>query len=250
MTPEQPAHHDPTALRLPAGTRGQPAQAGLARDLSELARELQADPSTVSLLERIVHAAVSEVPGAQHAGISEILGRQIVTRAGSDDLVREVDELQYRTGEGPCLTSLHEQITVRCDDLTREERWPQFAPLAVAQGVRSLLSVQLFVADDNLGALNLYADEPGAFSDDDESVAMLLAAHAAVAMKDSYVQTNLRRALETRDVIGQAKGVLMERYKISQGEAFDLLVLASQRTHIKLHDLAEKLAETGELTTD
>jgi GAF domain-containing protein len=112
-----------------------------------------------------------------------------------------------------------------------------------------MLSVQLFVEDDNLGALNLYAESPGSFDESDENVAMLLAAHAAIAIKGGRVEGNLRSALDRRDVIGQAKGILMERYKIDDSQAFDLLVVASQQTHRKLRDIAEELARSGELPT-
>lgn len=109
-----------------------------------------------------------------------------------------------------------------------------------------MLAVQLFVEDANLGALNIYATEPDAFTEHDESIAMLLAVHAAVAMTSHTTESNLRIALESRDTVGQAKGILMERYKISAVEAFHLLVVASQRTHRKLRDVADTLATTGD----
>lgn len=236
-------------VRRAHGTSGQAPEPGLARDLSELAREMQAEPSLETLLQRIVEAAVAEIGPAEHAGISEIIGKQVHTRAGTGPLVRTIDNLQYRLEEGPCLSSLREEVTVRTDDLRDESRWPRFVVAAADAGVLAMLSVQLFVEGDNLGALNLYASRPHAFGDDDESTAMLLAAHAAIAMKGSQVETGLRIALATRDVIGQAKGILMERYKISATVAFDLLVTASQHAHRKLHEIAEELATTGELAT-
>lgn len=235
-------------VRQARGTNGQPPDAGLARDLSELARELQAVPSMESLLQRIVEAALAEIGPAEHVGISEILRKDVRTRAASGRLVHQLDELQYRLEDGPCLSSLREERTVRTDDLEVEQRWPRFAPAAAEHGMRSMLSVQLFVEGDNLGALNLYATVPGAFDERDESTAMLLAAHAAVAMKDTKVEAELRTALETRDLIGQAKGILMERFKIDERQAFDLLVTASQHAHRKLHDVADELARTGDLS--
>ena len=136
------------------------------------------------------------------------------TRAATDPLVQQIDDLQYRLGEGPCLTSLRDEVTVRAMDLRTEPRWVHFSRAAAELGVRSMLSVQLFVDDDNLGALNLYSGTPAAFDEVHESTAMPLAAHAAIAMKGSKVEGNLRDALDRRDVIGQAKGILMERYKI------------------------------------
>jgi GAF domain-containing protein len=109
--------------------------------------------------------------------------------------------------------------------------------------------VQLFVEGDNLGALNFYAGRPGRFDDYDESVAMLLAAHAAIAIQGHKVEAGLRTAPSSRDVIGQAKGILMERYKLTDRQAFTMLVTASQHTNRKLRDVAEELTATGELTT-
>jgi GAF domain-containing protein len=237
-------------VRGARGTSGRRPESGLARDLSELARQMRAEPDTAGVLRRIVDRALVEIDAAEWAGISAIQGEQVHTEAASDEIVRRIDDLQYRLAEGPCVSSLRDQETVRSDDLTLEDRWPRFAPAAAEQGVRSMLSVQLFVDGDNLGALNLYASMPKGFDDHDESVAMLLAAHAAVAMKGSQIEANLRTALASRDLIGQAKGILMERYVVNSAQAFDMLVLASQHCHRKLRDVAEQLAATGELSID
>ena len=190
-----------------------------------------------------------EVDAAEYAGISVIQGRRVHTEAASDELVEKIDELQYRAADGPCLTSLREHITVRSADLETEPRWPGFAREAGGEGIRSMLSFQLFVAGDNLGALNLYATVPDAFTDDDESVGLLLAAHAAIAMKATRNDINLRAALVNRDIIGQAKGILMERLKVDQVEAFGLLSQASKRSNRKLIAIAEELTLTGDLRT-
>jgi GAF domain-containing protein len=240
---------DDIGVRVARGSSGDLPEEGLARDLSDLARQLQAESSMESLFDSIVAAALLEVDGAEYAGISVIQGRRVHTEAASDELVEKVDELQYRAGDGPCLTSLREHITVRSTDLETETRWPGFAREASGEGVRSMLSFQLFVESDNLGALNLYATVPDAFTDDDESVGLLLAAHAAIAMKASRNNINLRAALVNRDVIGQAKGILMERLKIDQVEAFRLLSQASKRSNRKLIVIAEELTLTGDLRT-
>jgi hypothetical protein len=138
-------------------------------------------------------------------------------------------------------------VTLRSDDLRTDDRWPKWAAVAVENGVLSVLSFQLFVERDSMGALDVYGAEPGAFDRDAENTGLLLASHAAVAMAGMRKVENLRIAVDSRDVIGQGKGILMERYKIPAGEAFDLLVLVSQRTHRKLRDVAEALTTTGEL---
>ena len=239
----------PEHVRYARGSAGQDPHAGLARQLVELAREMQADQTMPALVQRIVEAAVREIEPARYAGITLARKSAVHSEAATDDVVTRLDEAQRKLGQGPCLSALREEATVRSDDLPREERWPDFVAAALAEGVRSMLSVQLFVEDDNIGALNLYATEPQVFDDDSESAAMLLAAHAAIAIKGSADESNLRAALETRDLIGQAKGILMERYKLSPLQAFHMLVTASQRTNRKLREVADELATTGEMRT-
>jgi GAF domain-containing protein len=228
---------------------GQALPAGVGRDMADLARDLQAASSLDEVFERITHAAVARIEAAGWAGISEISGKNIRTRAVTDPLVTKIDELQLRAGDGPCLTSLRSEKTIRSDDLAAERRWPGFAHAAADAGVRSMLSVQLFVHDENLGALNLYSDTTDAFDDTDETTAILLAAHAATAIKSSRNEQHLRTALANRNIIGEAKGILIERYKLPSGAAFNLLVHISQRTNRKLRDIADEFVTTGELPT-
>jgi hypothetical protein len=110
-----------------------------------------------------------------------------------------------------------------------------------------MLSLRLYVRGDTLGALNLYASEPDAFTSDSEHIGALFAAHAAVAMSDAQRVQQLQIAADVRDLIGQAKGILMERYKLTAVQAFELLVRASQTTNTRLADIARHLADTGEL---
>jgi GAF domain-containing protein len=216
--------------------------------LGALARQLHNEKSVQSTLDGIVHAAVDTIPGAEHAGISEIKRHRVLhTTACTADVVRQIDQAQYDTNEGPSLSSLYEGATVRLSDLRQERRWPTFTRRVAELGIGSMLSFQLYVADDNLGALNLYAHRPGAFTDESEQVGLLFAAHAGVAMSDVQRVTQLTHALGVRDVIGQAKGILMERHRLSGEQAFALLVSTSQRTNTKLVDVARYLIESGEL---
>ena len=229
--------------------RTAPADDGdLAHQLSDLARTLLEEPDVEQTLDAVVHAAVATIPGADYASISAIeRRREVRTRAASADLPRRVDQAQYETQQGPCLDTLYEQETVRLDDLEREQRWPDFIAQARTLGVGSMLAVQLFVEGDDLGALNLTSSDAGAFDAESENAALLFAAHAAVAMSSAQQQERLRKAVDTRDLIGQAKGILIERFRITGEQAFDLLVRASQRTNRKLHDIAEELVSTGDL---
>jgi transcriptional regulator with GAF, ATPase, and Fis domain len=234
-------------VRQAVGSTGQHADPGVARQLSELARELQADISTEALLKRIAVAAVTEVDGARYAGITLLAGQEFTTAAASGELVGRLDRMQYQAGEGPCLDAARQHKTVRCDDLRAATRWPRFAAQAVSVGVLSVLSFQLFAGDDSFGALNIYAADAAAFGPDSESTGILLASHAALAMAAARTQAGLLTALDSREVIGQAKGILMERYKITTVEAFALLVASSQAVNRKLRDVAGHLVATGEL---
>ena len=215
-------------VRQAVGSTGNSAQPGVARQLSELARELQADLTTGALLHHIAMAAVTEVPGTQYAGITQVTGKEFVTTAASAELVQRIDRMQYETGEGPCLDAARQHQTVRSDDLRAEARWPRFARQATGLGVLSVLSFQLFARDDSFGALNLYAAEAAAFGQDSESTGILLASHAALAMTAARKEGGLLSAMDSREMIGQAKGILMERYKITGVQAFGLLVASSQ----------------------
>ena len=236
-------------VRQAVGSAGQSAEPGMARQLSELARVLQADDTQDALLTHIVGAAVTDVPGAEHAGITTLTRKQFSTAVASDELVARIDRLQYQADEGPCLDSARQHETVRSDDLRAESRWMRFAPQAANLGVLSVLSIQLFVGAESFGALNIYSGKADAFSQESESTGILLASHAALAMTAARREARLLTAIDTRDLIGQAKGILIERYKISGVEAFGLLVASSQAVNRKLRDIAAHLVTTGELLT-
>jgi transcriptional regulator with GAF, ATPase, and Fis domain len=204
-----------------ANTTHHSAGDDLAGRLSDLARSLQHEESVDETLQAIAHAAVGTVPGAQYAALSVVEHRRAVyTRAGTAELVFKVDRVQYDTGEGPCLSAVYEQQTVRLPDMTTEARWPQFTRRTAELGVLSMLSFQLYVQQDNLGALNLYSADKNAFSEDSEHIGLLFASHAAVAMSGAQQQEHLHKAIAARDLIGQAKGILMERYKMTADQAF------------------------------
>jgi GAF domain-containing protein len=220
----------------------------LARRLGELARSLEAEDDTDAMLDEVVSAAVALIPGVDEGSISVVVGRRdVISQSPSSDLPRRVDSLQAEVGEGPCLDAVFEQQTVRVSDMTQETRWPTFAKRAAEAGAGSMLSIQLFVEGDNLGALNLYAHRPRAFTDESEHVGLLFASHAAVAFASAQKLDNLDRAVHSRDLIGQAKGILMERYSIDADQAFRILIRISQQQHRKLHDLADELARTRQL---
>ena len=199
--------------------------------------------SEADTVASIVSAAAETVPGAEHAGVTLLRpGGEIVSQSVSDDRIRAVDRLQASYREGPCVTALWDEHTVSVEDVAGEmSRWPQFAPAAAEAGVGSMLSFQLFARRDSLGALNLYASQPRSFTADSRTLGGLFAMHAAAALGESQHVAQLHQALNTRDVIGQAKGILMERFALDADQAFAMLVRSSQDTNMKLASVAQWL---------
>ena len=220
----------------------------LARELSEIARSFEREDDIDAMLDEVVLAAVGLIPGVDEASISVVTGRRDVTsQSPSSDLPRRVDALQSELGEGPCLDAVFEQQTVRVPDMDHEQRWPNFSRRAAQVGAGSMLSFQLYVEGDNLGALNLYGREPFAFDDESEQIGLLFASHAAIAFASAQKLGHLDRAVHHRDLIGQAKGILMERYKIDASQAFRVLTRISQSRQRKLYDLADELVNIRQL---
>lgn len=216
----------------------------LARELGELAIEMQNQVDTEATLQSIVDGAVAIVPGTRWAGISLIHGNAVEARVPSDPLVAKLDTLQSEVDEGPCLSALREHRTITINDMATETRWPRFCHAALELGVRSLLSFQLFVTQQNLGALNLYSVEAHAFSEDSEFTGQLLAQHASVALFGAAAEAQFDDALSSRDVIGQAKGIIMERFDLDAFAAFELLRTLSQQSNEKVVDIARKVIRT------
>jgi GAF domain-containing protein len=219
----------------------------LARVLSRTARLLQEEHRDLEgTLQAVTASAVHVVPHVDECGISYVIGRRrVVPRAATADLPRLVDELQERVGQGPCLDAVWEHEVVRVDDVAGEDRWPDFAREAAALGAGSMLCFRLFVQGDRLGALNLYARTPHALDEESEDVGRVLAAHAAVAIAGAEHEQDLRTALGSRDVIGQAKGILMERHRLTADQAFGVLARVSQELNRKLVDVAREVTDTG-----
>ncbi|ROP27051.1 GAF and ANTAR domain-containing protein [Pseudokineococcus lusitanus] len=249
-----PGHEHLQSLHDDVGESGTGTEAAveagpdLAARLARLARELQATAETPGRVERAVRAAVDLVPGAEEGSISLVRARRRVSsQAETGRLAHLLDRLQEETGEGPCLDAVFDREVLVVDDLAADDRWPALAARAREVGLRSVLALQLFVEGDNLGALNLCAGRPGAFDEDAAQVGRLLASHVAVAVADSLQMQGTARALATRDVVGQAKGILMERHKVTADQAFVLLTRVSQTTNRRLVDVAEELTASGSL---
>ena len=219
-------------------------QRELSETFADIAKSLLSQHSVEGTLQRIAELAVETIDGCDYAGMTIVQGKKVSTPASTTNVPTDVDAIQIETGEGPCLDAIRDHQMFQTDDLLEEERWPKFARRAVEEtGVRSMLSFRLFVAEDTLGALNLYSKRTAAFDDDDRVVGSVFAAHASVALSTAQHEQQMADALQSRDTIGQAKGILMARQGVTADQAFDMLRRGSQRLNIKLRELAQKVTE-------
>jgi GAF domain-containing protein len=208
--------------------------------------DVDPDASPEQLLDEVLHAVTQLLPGAEDASIAFDSDGELQTVAAAGDTALAADDIQRALGDGPSRQVLTERRTLRIADLLTDPRWPKFGPLAAEVGVRAALACPLPMPRKRLGVLSVYAGHPAAFDAAAELVIPVFAARAAIAAAYADKVTNLRRAIETRQVIGQAVGILMERHRLSPKQAFDAMVTTSQQSHIKLRELALRINETGE----
>ena len=219
----------------------------LGERVAEVVRALHAETGVKDTVDRAVSVATEVVQGCDHASVSLMHPeRRMETLAATSVVCRRGDELQSELQEGPCLDAAGSYDTVRSADLARETRWPSWSARAVRElGVHSVLSFRLYTATDDLGALNLYAEPAEAFDDAAEGVGYALAAHVAVAMAGKRNLDYANMALVNRTVIGQAEGMLMERYQMTADQAFRVLARVSQQENVKLRDIAAYVVRNG-----
>ena len=228
----------------------------LAMAFADLAEQLYDADNVDDVLLRIAEATVSTVAGCEMASVTLAERSGYRTAASTDSAATAVDHAQYQAHEGPCLDAIDAPMVYA--QSFPDERWPTLASRPTESGVQSVLSYRLAPAssttvDSGGGSLNSYGVTPDAFSDTAQEIGLILAAHASVAVRAvderSTLQNlgrDLQQALLSRDVIGQAKGILMERLKVTPEDAFDLLRRSSQQLNIKLREVARGLTETGE----
>lgn len=202
--------------------------------------------------KRVVQFAALSVPGSEHAGLTVVrTGNPPRTTAATGPLPEQVDKIQYATGEGPCLSAITEHDISRADDLASDRQWPHFAARAVAEtGVRSMFSIRLLVSDEHRAALNFYAGQPLAFTDESIATGAIFGTFAALTLQvaDAHDKADhLERALESNRHIGTAIGILMARNLWTEERAFTGLRTASHSLHRKLRDIAEQVIATGDL---
>jgi hypothetical protein len=230
----------------------------LASAFAEIAEQLYAADSFDEVLQRIAETTVGTVAGCDMASITVRQRGTYLTAATTAAAASAVDQAQYDANEGPCLEAFETPIVYA--PAFPDTRWPTLSTRPAELGAQSIVSFQLDAASlanaDTGGSLNAYGGEPDAFTDEAKNIGLILAAHASMAAGAAHqrralqdLAVNLNKALLSRDVIGQAKGILMERCKMTPEDAFDALRQASQRLNEKLHAVAARLAETGEFIT-
>ncbi|HYO40394.1 MAG TPA: GAF and ANTAR domain-containing protein [Nocardioidaceae bacterium] len=218
----------------------------IAERMAAAARELQDQHDPVATVKSAVDLLVRNVDGCDSASISLVYGRrQVETPAASGDMAVTGDKLQEEIGEGPALDTLSDQETVYVPDLGTDTRWPTWGPrLAEATGTLSVLTFRLFTVKDVIGALSMYSTEADAFSADDKAEGLALAAHIAIAVLAAQRLDQYESALDSRTIISQACGIVMERYKIDAVRAFALLTRISSVRNTKIRDVAAELVVT------
>ncbi|WP_072803563.1 GAF and ANTAR domain-containing protein [Rhodococcoides yunnanense] len=214
--------------------------------LADFARSLRdARHSASRTLDEILRTAIELIEGAVSGCITTLTNGERTVVASTDELAETLCRRQYELGEGPIPTEVRHFDVVVAEDLGVEKRWPQFASKAVDQGFRSLAAFKLFTNGDDVGALVLYSSNAGAFDVEALATGEALAAHAAVALLGLRDGNQFRAGLASRDIIGQAKGMIMERYKIDSAQAFDLLTKLSQEQNLPLRRIAQDLVEAS-----
>lgn len=217
----------------------------ISQQISNMIRDVHTRRTTDidAVLSELTQSAVDYVSGAQYSGIT-IAGRdgKVRTAAATGHYPVVLDEIQQRVEDGPCLAAAWEQHIIRIDDMETEQRWSAYCREVLAETpIRSVVAFQLYADNQTMGALNFYAETPGAFDADAVESGLIIATHAALMWSLMRRDEQFRSALASRDIIGQAKGMLMERYTIDAGQAFEVLKKLSQSSNTPLIDVARDI---------
>jgi hypothetical protein len=217
-------------------------------ELTRLAQALDAAPDEDTRVQIAVGSSVLIVSGCDHAGFTLNEGGRLSTEAGSDDLVCRANRLQGELSEGPCLDVMREQDALVSNDLTQERRWPRWASRVHAElGVGSMMSLLVHTGRRSYGALSLYSDQRHRFVGEDVAVGQAIAAHLAVTLDAGRQIDQLKVAMDSRTIIGQAQGLLMGRLDIDADQAFDYLRRVSSHSNQKLAVVAMEIVRTRQL---
>lgn len=227
-----------------------PSQAELNSILLRMGALLVSEESVQSALDLICRLAHATLPSTTGAGVTLIRGGKRWTAAHSDEVVRKADDLQYDLEEGPCLSAWKDRTVYIIESMETEKRWPKWCPAAAGMGMASSLSVPLIARDQVFGATKVYSDQPSSYGEEEARILAMFAEQAAflLANVQAYneardLNEQLKEALKNRDIIAQAKGILMQRENIDDERAFGVLREISQRRNEKVRDVALKLVE-------
>lgn len=216
---------------------------GDANAFAQLAVELHGSDGLTETVQTVVQFALGAL-ACTHAGVVFSTSRgHADTAAVTDPILMQIYHAQIEAGDGPLVACLKDLQTVTVRDTVTEQRWPTWAAQVRTLGVRSVLDVPMIVSDRTVGVLGLYSAKPDAFTADDEAVAHILARHAAVALATARHEETFARAIDARKLVGQAQGILMERYQINGDTAFAILRRYSQHTNTKLRDIAQHVID-------
>lgn len=221
---------------------------GDAEALAQLAIDLHDEPSVTKTVDMVLEYALRALD-CEYAGVVFLHGgSRVETAAATDPLVEKLDQVQVECGEGPDLDVLLGPLGVLVSDTQTETRWPKWAGRVSSYGIRSVLTIRMYTSATTVGTLNFYDGRPQCFDHRDQEVAHLLARHAAVALASARTTENLWMAVDARKLIGQAQGILMERYSLNVDQAFAVLMRYSQQKNVKLKDVAQHLVDGRELS--
>lgn len=214
------------------------------RAIAESLRDIDATDSVA--LDRLT-ATIVAVGGADLASITEGTAQSepFTTLAPSAPVMVELDELQYRLHQGPCVDAVYEDSVLVSNDVLHDPRWPQWGPLAAERGIQSAIGVHLYAASEAFGALNLYYRQQQDFSTDDLDIARVFGAHASTTLAHVRRDANLTRAIDSHALVGRAQGILMHKYGIQPDQAFSVLRRISQNENVKLSAVAAEVVATG-----
>lgn len=233
---------------LPQRSDDERSEFELLEQLAEIAHILSEADDLDELLQLIVDLGEGYLEGCDGASLMLIgKNRAITSPAYSSRVAYESDLAQYEADEGPCLDALRDHRVYMIDDLETETRWPDYRERALKLGVRSMLSYRLFAKGSTYGALDFYSKRPHAYGEYSKIIGQVFASHAGVALKGAINEAGLERAIASRDMIGQAKGILIERLRLTPNEAFKLLTKISQDRNIAVRGLAEQIVTSGEI---
>ena len=217
---------------------------------ARLAIELHDAPGVEETVDAVVQFALHAL-NCTYAGVTlHTRGNRPEIAAVTEPVVADVFDLQISTQTGPLVTALNDRTTILIRDTTTDDRWPEWAAKVAALGVRSVLDVPLATGGGTrrgVGVLGLYSAIPDAFSQDDEAIAHILARHASVALASARHERTMAQAVDARKLVGQAMGILMERFDVDGDQAFAILKRYSQDTNTKLRDVAQQLIDTRKL---